>query len=271
MSENAEGPGWWIASDGKWYPPNLHPSVSPPPPPPPTEERYQAVVGRAAPAPTQSAEPQGMASGSTLTTEVQGPNAWGYPSPSYPPPGYVPPSGYGPTSSWAADPNVVLDPVLKLPLAPWWKRVVALIIDVLVLGLGSFILLLVLGLIGDLIRGHQATTTTTTTSDNHVVLAGFLVLWLLGCLPVAIYYAVMNGSRRGQTVGKMALSIAVRDARTGAKLGFWRAFGRFAITVLFMILVYLPYLLDSLAPLWDKRRQCWHDKVVHSVVVDLKP
>jgi hypothetical protein len=26
MSEKPEGPGWWIASDGKWYPPELHPS-----------------------------------------------------------------------------------------------------------------------------------------------------------------------------------------------------------------------------------------------------
>jgi hypothetical protein len=27
MSDEPEGPGWWIASDGKWYPPELHPSV----------------------------------------------------------------------------------------------------------------------------------------------------------------------------------------------------------------------------------------------------
>jgi hypothetical protein len=27
MSDKSEGPGWWIASDGKWYPPELHPSV----------------------------------------------------------------------------------------------------------------------------------------------------------------------------------------------------------------------------------------------------
>jgi len=27
MSDKCEGPGWWIASDGKWYPPELHPSV----------------------------------------------------------------------------------------------------------------------------------------------------------------------------------------------------------------------------------------------------
>jgi hypothetical protein len=28
MSDKPEGPGWWIASDGNWYPPELHPSVT---------------------------------------------------------------------------------------------------------------------------------------------------------------------------------------------------------------------------------------------------
>ncbi len=27
MSDKPEGPGWWVASDGKWYPPELHPAV----------------------------------------------------------------------------------------------------------------------------------------------------------------------------------------------------------------------------------------------------
>lgn len=27
MSEVSQGPGWWVASDGKWYPPEQHPSV----------------------------------------------------------------------------------------------------------------------------------------------------------------------------------------------------------------------------------------------------
>lgn len=32
MSDSSQGPGWWIASDGKWYPPE---SATPPPPAPP--------------------------------------------------------------------------------------------------------------------------------------------------------------------------------------------------------------------------------------------
>jgi hypothetical protein len=27
MSDTSQGPGWWIASDGRWYPPELHPSA----------------------------------------------------------------------------------------------------------------------------------------------------------------------------------------------------------------------------------------------------
>ncbi len=44
MSEVQQGPGWWLASDGKWYPPDQAPPVpapetwaTPPPGPPPTK------------------------------------------------------------------------------------------------------------------------------------------------------------------------------------------------------------------------------------------
>ncbi len=33
MSDTSQGPGWWRASDGKWYPPDTHPQYQPPEPP----------------------------------------------------------------------------------------------------------------------------------------------------------------------------------------------------------------------------------------------
>ena len=30
MSEVSQGPGWWQASDGRWYPPEQHPAAAPP-------------------------------------------------------------------------------------------------------------------------------------------------------------------------------------------------------------------------------------------------
>ena len=35
MSQYAQGPGWWQASDGRWYPPESHPGYAPHPPYPP--------------------------------------------------------------------------------------------------------------------------------------------------------------------------------------------------------------------------------------------
>jgi len=34
MSDTSQGPGWWIASDGRWYPPELHPGAPATVPPP---------------------------------------------------------------------------------------------------------------------------------------------------------------------------------------------------------------------------------------------
>jgi hypothetical protein len=34
MSDQPMGHGWWMASDGKWYPPESFPGAQPPPPPP---------------------------------------------------------------------------------------------------------------------------------------------------------------------------------------------------------------------------------------------
>jgi hypothetical protein len=34
MSDTSQGPGWWLASDGRWYPPHLAPGAQPPQTPP---------------------------------------------------------------------------------------------------------------------------------------------------------------------------------------------------------------------------------------------
>ena len=97
---------------------------------------------------------------------------------------------------------------------------------------------------------------------------GFFVIVFV---PYLLYYGILNGSKRGQTLGKMALGIVVRDARTGGPLGVGRGMGRYAITMLFYVVLVIPFIIDNLSPLWDGRRQAWHDHVVHSVVVERNP
>jgi uncharacterized RDD family membrane protein YckC len=182
------------------------------------------------------------------------------------PPGYGPPPGTLINAPSAGTP----DPALQLALAPWWKRLVAIIIDWAVLGAGYFVLLAVIGI---LVKGSQNGTTTNMNQNQSGSLAlGFFILIILASFPNAIYFGLMNGSKRGQTVGKMAMGIAVRDARTGQRIRFWRAVGRSLISgVVFQLFAEIPFILDSLAPLRDKRRQSWHDKVAGTIVVDLRP
>src|ERR1700733_7115905 len=44
MSDFSQGPGWWVASDGKWYPPELHPD-QPRIPVPVSQASSQGVPG----------------------------------------------------------------------------------------------------------------------------------------------------------------------------------------------------------------------------------
>jgi uncharacterized RDD family membrane protein YckC len=84
------------------------------------------------------------------------------------------------------------------------------------------------------------------------------------------YYTVLNGGEKGQTVGKMAMGISTRDETGQGAIGYGRALGRIGITYAFEILCLIPLIIDYLSPLWDPRRQAWHDKVVRSLVIKVK-
>jgi uncharacterized RDD family membrane protein YckC len=77
------------------------------------------------------------------------------------------------------------------------------------------------------------------------------------------YYGWLEGSPSGQTLGKRAMGIRVYDLRVGGPIGTGRAIGRYFVKIISAI----PCLLGYFWMLWDKERQCWHDKLVGSVVV----
>jgi uncharacterized RDD family membrane protein YckC len=77
------------------------------------------------------------------------------------------------------------------------------------------------------------------------------------------YYGWLEGSTSGQTVGKRAMGIRVYDPRVGGSIGTPRAVGRYFAKIISAIPCFLGYFWM----LWDRERQCWHDKLVGSVVV----
>jgi uncharacterized RDD family membrane protein YckC len=92
------------------------------------------------------------------------------------------------------------------------------------------------------------------------------IAYLLTIVAPFVYFTVMHGRESGQTLGKRWLGIRVADDSTGKSIGYGRAFGRYAISFVFG-LFFIPLILDYLWPLWDRKHQALHDKVVGSVVV----
>jgi uncharacterized RDD family membrane protein YckC len=99
------------------------------------------------------------------------------------------------------------------------------------------------------------------------LILGNVILLIIGIL----YYVILNGNERGQTVGKMVMKIQVRDEASGGPLGYGKAFLRYIVGALLFVLCFIPGIVDVLFPLWDPKRQTIHDKAANSLVIDLNP
>ncbi len=205
------------------------------------------------------------------------PQGAGTPPPPYAAPNYGPPP-YGSVPSGATpfpgDPLAELalpTDVLGRPLSGWWKRALAFILDGMILAIPESI-------ISKLLFGSSVllgTSNGRALSIRGSVLV-FTLLW--GVLSVA-YFALLNGGAGGQTLGQMVLGITVRDQETGGPIGTQRGAMRILTLEPGLLLTVIP-LLGALAsiyslvavfsPLWDARRQGFHDKVAKTQVVDVR-
>lgn len=135
----------------------------------------------------------------------------------------------------------------RATFAEWWRRLLALLIDGLILAAASAVFIFVASLRG------------TPEAISRVLL-------ILYFLINPVYFVYFHGRAQGQSPGKMLLKIRVRDDTTDAAIGYGRALGRWLVTFVFG-LFFFPLILDGLWPLWDARRQALHDKVANSIVV----
>ncbi|MEW6153809.1 MAG: RDD family protein [Actinomycetota bacterium] len=167
----------------------------------------------------------------------------------YPPPPPPPTPSPAPSPTWSS-----------VTYGPWWKRAVAALIDWAVLSVPSGILLTLAG----------GTATVDPVTDEIVVTNPGLLMavWAVLIAGSFAYYIVMEGSR-GATVGKMAMGLRLQDADTGAPIGYGLAFARRLVAGVLWAMLFLPGVLNLLSPLWDRRRQTWHDKSVNAVVVEV--
>jgi uncharacterized RDD family membrane protein YckC len=137
--------------------------------------------------------------------------------------------------------------------AEWWKRLLAYIIDAIIL----FCVTIPLG-VGTLARGSGAGASYKLNGS------GVLVSIILGTL----YFGLLT-ALRGQTLGKMALGIKVVKKGTDEKLEMVPALLR-ALVMVILLQTCILGLLDFLWQLWDSDKQTIHDKVGGSQVVNAR-
>ena len=122
------------------------------------------------------------------------------------------------------------------PRAGFWRRFSGALIDGIILNIVSLLLRLVFG---------------------------FGAGYGIGVAVAGVYFTGMIGAPRGQTLGQMALGIRVIDFGSGGPIGYGRAFIRWVVSYISGVVILLGYLWM----LWDREKQCWHDKVANDVVV----
>jgi uncharacterized RDD family membrane protein YckC len=154
-----------------------------------------------------------------------------------------------------------------VPYASWIARVGGYLIDFVILAIVNSIVSAVLRNRGPhLIRFHYNQTVNGVTTVHHTSIG--LWAFVIEILIVLLYGAILCGSSGGQTVGMMAVGARAIRADSGAPLGFWRALGRAAFEELLVLLLFIPWVVDMLWPLWDRQNQTLHDKISNTVVIN---
>lgn len=167
-----------------------------------------------------------------------------------------------------------------VPLAAWWWRALALIVDLLLVLFVVEIIARVTGLSARMDQASNAYAAyvqevlTTGTQFDLAYAIGLLntpatlIVNLLNVALFVIYSGVML-SRRGATLGKIVCRlrvVPVGQGRGGAALPAKKAWLRPLVTQAFGIVPILG-LVDYLFPLWDKKKQTLHDKIVTTQVI----
>ena len=115
MSETQQGAGWWQASDGKWYAPELHPNYVAPTTPSPTEEMSAGAGSGATEGPVGETPGAPTSPGAIAPGEPAGPGGYAGAPVGYP----AAPGGYaGAPVGYPAGPGGYVGPPTAPPAGP---------------------------------------------------------------------------------------------------------------------------------------------------------
>lgn len=225
---------YWIARNGKKHGPF-------------PEEQVRANYARGKVLPTDLVWTEGMAKWAPAPQVFAA-----TPLPPVPePPAAEPATPYRPPAAQVRD-EAEHGPGGEVAYGGFWVRFGAVIIDGIVVYIASVVAVVaVAALLASIGTGEAAGVAAVIA----YVMPGFF------------YFALMESSDWGATLGKRAFNLRVMSADRFERIGFGRAAGRYFARFLSMLVLYIGYLIQP----FNARRQTLHDMICGTVVVATAP
>lgn len=156
-----------------------------------------------------------------------------------------------------------------LEYAGFWLRFAAYIIDWAVLSVAGIFLAIptVLAIVAIAIGFEGINDPVDFLKDGNLLRAGLLIgviilVALLSLVAGWLYYALMESSKHGGTLGKMAIGIKVTDME-GNRVTFARATGRYFARIVTNMTMLIGYIMAG----FTEKRQALHDILASCLVV----
>lgn len=145
--------------------------------------------------------------------------------------------------------QLLVPPNIQTPTyAGFWLRCAAMLLDLVIVVIGSFLIGLVLGLF------LAISSISTEGMDGVFQIIGIVICWL--------YFALMESSPLQATVGKRICGIKVTDMQ-GSPVSFGRATGRHFSKILSYLIILMGFFMTG----WTTKKQALHDMIAGCLVV----
>lgn len=151
------------------------------------------------------------------------------------------------------------------PYAGFWLRLVAYIIDLVILGLGCILLIGLAAAIAGagFLRGFGQDVTGADSAFAPALVTLVLMFSFVLIAGCWIYYAWFESSDYQATPGKLALGLFVTDVQ-GRRITFARASGRYFAKIITGL---IPFFIGYIMAGFTEKKQALHDMIASCLVL----
>jgi uncharacterized RDD family membrane protein YckC len=151
--------------------------------------------------------------------------------------------------------------------AGFWLRLVAIIIDAIIIGVAqSFLIVPLLAAVGLGFAGGADNMDFSDPEQAAGMIASIGALiggyWILAMCIQILYFTFMESSKYQATIGKIALGLIVTDLN-GGKLDFTKAFIRNICKIISNVTMLIGYIMAG----FTEKKQALHDMIASTLVV----